>query len=241
MTARLLDGAGLGGARHVLDVGCGPGAVTRMIADRLGPNGHVTGVDIDLEMIERAAARPHPRASFRLGGFDTPPPAAGFDAAIGRRVLMYVPDPAAALEALARSVRPGGIVAFHEHAWDEELPDGPPLHAEVRRWQAAMLRTEGASSAMGRTLAPALEAAGLEVMDVAAELNVLTAAQDGGLPSIVDATWPRIVSCGAAIEAAIGRDTLAERLAVERRAHGAPIPWEEIWLVLARVVDGSAA
>ena len=44
--------------------------------------------------------------------FDAP-----FDAAVGRYVLMFQPDPAAMVQAVARHVRPGGIVAFHEPDW----------------------------------------------------------------------------------------------------------------------------
>jgi ubiquinone/menaquinone biosynthesis C-methylase UbiE len=38
----------------------------------------------------------------------------GFDAAVGRLILMYLPDPATALRRAAGLVRPGGIVCFHE-------------------------------------------------------------------------------------------------------------------------------
>src|SRR4051794_34946917 len=52
---RLLLEAGLRPGMHVVDMGCGVGAVTRMLAEMVGPNGSVTGVDASEEQIEHAA------------------------------------------------------------------------------------------------------------------------------------------------------------------------------------------
>ena len=58
-----------------------------------------------------------------------------FDAIIGRLVLFYVADPASVLRRLSRSLRQGGVMAFHEYNVPP-LAQAPasPLFAEVRRW-----------------------------------------------------------------------------------------------------------
>src|SRR5262245_65512051 len=46
-TEALLDGIGLGPGMRALDIGCGPGSVMRLMGDRVGPSGQVTGIDVD--------------------------------------------------------------------------------------------------------------------------------------------------------------------------------------------------
>ena len=50
----LLDSANAKAGERVLDVGCGCGATTRALAARVGPKGHVVGVDISAPMLARA-------------------------------------------------------------------------------------------------------------------------------------------------------------------------------------------
>ena len=46
-TEAVLDRIGLKPGMSALDIGCGPGAVMRLMGDRVGPSGHVTGIDVD--------------------------------------------------------------------------------------------------------------------------------------------------------------------------------------------------
>jgi SAM-dependent methyltransferase len=120
-TRRLFQYAGIGRGMHVLDVGSGAGDVAILAAELVGPGGSVTGADVAPDAIALAQARTASlglkQISFRHGDptemtFDRP-----FDAVVGRYVLLFQADAGAMLRKLARLLRPGGVVAFHEPDW----------------------------------------------------------------------------------------------------------------------------
>lgn len=116
-----------------IDVGCGNGAFTELLAERCAP-AEIQGIDPSEGQLSFARTRPATRlAEFRLGdAMSLPFPADRFDAAIMALVLVFVPEPANGLAEMVRVVRPGGIVAAY--MWD--MPGGgfplEPLLIEVR-------------------------------------------------------------------------------------------------------------
>jgi demethylmenaquinone methyltransferase / 2-methoxy-6-polyprenyl-1,4-benzoquinol methylase len=104
----------------VLDVACGPGAVTKRLARKT--SAHIVGLDLSPEMlfqgqsnIQRAGLGE--RASLVLGrGEQLPFADASFDALTFTYLLRYVADPQATLIELARVVKPGGRIASLEFA-----------------------------------------------------------------------------------------------------------------------------
>ena len=60
-TSRLFDQVALGPGARCLDAGCGPGLTMRLMAERVGPSGHVTGVDVDAGVGDEALRPPHVR------------------------------------------------------------------------------------------------------------------------------------------------------------------------------------
>jgi SAM-dependent methyltransferase len=171
------------------------------------------------------------------GGFDAIMSGHGsLDAAVGRRVLMYQPDAVNAVTQLARAVRPGGLVAFHEH---DTIPvnDGRallPLHDQVRGWLREMLRHEGANLNMGFDLHGALSAAGLVVERVRAQANLLTPTSDYPIATIIRAVLPRLLANGVVTEEDVDIETLDARLAAERRKANATVVWEMVFCAWAR-------
>ena len=99
---------------RVLDIGCGTGVTTRMLADALHPSGHAHGVDISSAMIDIARERVfHGGASFEVADAQVAAvEGAPFDAAFSRFGVMFFADPAAAFANLATALDPGGRVAF---------------------------------------------------------------------------------------------------------------------------------
>lgn len=120
------------GARWI-DVGCGSGAFTQLLADRCAPAA-VQGIDPSEGQLAFARARPAARlAQFRVGdAMALPFPDRSFDAAVMALVLVFVPEPAKGVAEMARVVQPGGLVAAY--MWDM-LGGGFPLDpmlAEMR-------------------------------------------------------------------------------------------------------------
>jgi SAM-dependent methyltransferase len=134
IAARLVQQAGVGPGDRVLDAGCGAGAALIPASRAAGPAGQVTGVDLSARMLERAAAI---CAALRLGNVTlaradaTDPPAAdgSVDVVTASMMIFLLPDPARALRAWLRVLRPGGTLAF---SWNiAEDPRWAPVIAAV--------------------------------------------------------------------------------------------------------------
>lgn len=128
---------------RVLDVACGTGALALEIADRVGANGQVIGIDLSGRMIERAQAQIGPGSGeatrpdvefLRMDAEALEFPDDHFDAAVCALGLMYMPDPQRALAEMSRVTRRGGRVVFA--VWGERARCGwadvfPIVDAEV--------------------------------------------------------------------------------------------------------------
>ena len=92
-TERLVRAAGLEPGMRVLDVGSGAGDVALLAAELVGPEGEVVGVDVDGAALEIARGRAQSlglgNVSFVEGDARTAELEGGFDAAVGRLVVMY--------------------------------------------------------------------------------------------------------------------------------------------------------
>jgi SAM-dependent methyltransferase len=116
---------------RVLDVGSGAGDVALLAREFVGETGAVIGYDRDAAQVayaqERAEKSGFTNVRFVEADTDAFQSDAPFDAAVGRFTLMYHPDMDAALTAMARHVRTGGALAFHE--W--RLSDNPGASPQI--------------------------------------------------------------------------------------------------------------
>ena len=122
LAVQFADLAQVRGGQRVLDVGCGPGALTAELARRLGP-GAVSAVEPSASFA--AAARERlPGVEVRQAAAEQLPfPDSGFDAALAQLVVHFMTDPVAGLREMARVTRPGGVVAAC--VWDHAGERGP--------------------------------------------------------------------------------------------------------------------
>jgi SAM-dependent methyltransferase len=122
LSAQLADLAGVAAGQHVLDVGCGPGALTAELVARVGP-AYVAAVDPSTPFVAAARAR-HPGVDVRQAAAESLPFAdAAFDAALAQLVVHFMTDPVGGLTEMARVTRPGGFVAAC--VWDHAGGLGP--------------------------------------------------------------------------------------------------------------------
>ncbi len=146
---------------QIIDIGSGPGMLTKQIAQKVGPTGCVTGVDISEPMNQLAAARTAdlPWVSIRSGeATDLPFSDEQFDAAVSTQVYEYVEDIEAALAELNRVLKPGGRAVILDTDWDTLIWNT----ADRPRLQRIMdiFAPHCAHPYLGRQLPPLLRAAG---------------------------------------------------------------------------------
>ena len=126
----LADFAGVAAGERVLDVGCGPGALTAELVRRVGA-GSVSAVDPSESFVEAARAR-HPGVEIQRAAAEELPFEDGkFDASLAQLVVHFMAEPLTGLREMGRVTRPGGVVAAC--VWDL-TEDGGPL---ARFWTAA--------------------------------------------------------------------------------------------------------
>ncbi len=117
---------------RVLDLGCGAGTDTLVAAQMVGPDGHVTGIDMTPEMLSRARA-----ASLEIGVANVefveseaerlPFPDGSFDVVISNGVIDLIPDKDAVFSELHRVLQPGGRIQI------ADVTIQNPVSAEGRR------------------------------------------------------------------------------------------------------------
>ena len=171
-TEAVLDKVGLGQGMSALDVGAGPGAVMRLMADRVGPQGRVTGIEIDDKLGTQALAdlRAGGGAEFELIQANVLEldklPGSPFDLTCCRLFLMHMQDPVAVLEKMMMWTRPGGVVAAQEFDFGAIAIEPPcPAMAEFNRVFEGVFRGHGRNLRAGRQLPAQFEAAGIGLPD----------------------------------------------------------------------------
>ncbi|WP_327002106.1 class I SAM-dependent methyltransferase [Dactylosporangium sp. NBC_01737] len=231
-TARLLRDAGLSAGMRVLDVGSGAGDVALLVAGIVGPRGEVVGVDVDGAALRTAQGRTEAlglsNVRFVEGDLATAEAGDGFDAAVGRLVLMYRADPAASLRTVANRVRSGGVIAFQELDLDpaitaRSLPE-ESLWNDTGRLVTEAFRRAGMQVRMGRQLFGAYVAAGLPEPAMCDEALVGGGPGFGGyawLAGVVGALEPLMHKLGLDVPGEL--DTLADRLRDDAVGSGAVV------------------
>jgi trans-aconitate 2-methyltransferase len=98
-------------ARSAVDLGCGPGNSTELLAQRY-PRAEISGIDSSPDMIEAARKRLLPHVRFETLAIEDWSASGPFDVILANAVLQWLPDHAALLPALARRLAAGGALAI---------------------------------------------------------------------------------------------------------------------------------
>lgn len=124
---KLIGAAGVRPGDRVLDVGCGPGYLTRMLAEAVGPEGAATGIDAAPENTEYAnrKARSLPNCRFQPGTAESLDfPDGGFDLVVSSLVMHHLPEDARlqSVREMRRVLRPGGTLLLADFRIPERGP-----------------------------------------------------------------------------------------------------------------------
>lgn len=226
ITRHFLEEIGLTPGMRVLDVGSGTGDVALLAASAVGQSGRVVGVDNDSAALsiakERADNAELTNIIFHACDFhryETPIP---FNAVVGRCILLHQANPLAALQAVLKYLRPGGIIAFQEPCFSRvfSCPEAP-LFQEMLGWLHDTLTTSGFDADIGVRLSSLFVAAGLPrprlsfemLVDCGSESEIYDFCAD-----TVRSLLPRIEELGISTAEQVQLDTLATRLRAEASA-----------------------
>jgi SAM-dependent methyltransferase len=161
LSPQLADLAELGPATRVLDVGCGPGALTAELVERVGA-GSVSALDPSESFVAAVRAR-YPEVDARRAAVEAIPYRDDdFDAALAQLVVHFMADPEAGLREMARVTRPGGVVAAS--VWDLAGDRAPlsPFWRAFRELRPGVNDESGLPGVREGQLVELFERAGLE-------------------------------------------------------------------------------
>ena len=244
-TRRLFRDAGVHDGMRVLDVGSGAGDVAFIAADLVGPTGSVLGIDVDPGVLaiarERATQQHRGNVRFIDGDAIDAEVGSGFDAAVGRFVLMHAPDPVALLAAVCGRVRPGGVIAVAEGDLTMGMGFAQDHPSELIRaiwaWSAETFRRAGIPVTMAPMLVHAFAAAGLGIPQMS--LYAPLGARPDWPGFDVDADTlasmaPLLEKLGIVTQDELDAATLAERYRTETARTGYPflmLPIVTAWAI----------
>jgi ubiquinone/menaquinone biosynthesis C-methylase UbiE len=152
---------------RVLDVACGDGAYSRLLAERLESQGIVIGADLSAAYLKVAQKNSGAESEFLVAGIESLPFAArSFDVAWCAQSLVSLPKPLAVLREMLRVLRPGGLAVVLENdslhelilPWPEELE----LAIRAAEWRAYRATKKSPQKRyLGRRLSSLMRRAGM--------------------------------------------------------------------------------
>ena len=232
LTERLFREAGIGTGQRVLDLGSGVGDVAMLAARLVGPSGEVLGIERDQGSIARAKARVAEagltNVSFAQSDVSAISSDKPFDAAVGRFILMYLPDPAGTLRSLSQLLQPGGVLAFQEPCWVPILA----LYAHLPLWFACSslvveaFQRSGADADVGTALYGFFLKAGLPAPTMHMDL-ILGKDPDfsQGIYDLLSSLKPQVQRFDLKLDALGDFDTLPQRLQEELASSNTVATW----------------
>jgi ubiquinone/menaquinone biosynthesis C-methylase UbiE len=209
---------------RVLELGCGVGEVTLLLATLIGPHGSLLSLDLDPDAVETTQSRlqsaGHRHVNVEVADVLSYEPAEAFDAVVGRHILIHTPDPLIVLRKAVSITRSGGLMAFQEFDLCT-VPRGYPEMPLMFRCQdliSEFFRRAVPNPDMGAKLPWLMQQAGLP-----APLACCESCIDGGVHSVfcewmaetLCSVLPRMEALGITTAEEIQIETLEQRLRQE--------------------------
>ena len=251
LTLTFFRAAGIAEGMRVLDVGCGGGDVSLLLARLVGPSGEVLGIDRSATAIATAQQRAKELSAQNLRFLVADATSTTlstalaaerpFDAVIGRSVLEFIPDPAAVLRAVAACVRPGGVIAFQEADWSGcRARPAVPLFDQCVRWGSTALQRSGADPYLGMKLHATFMAAGLPAPMLSAQAAIGAGPEHplyAHIAGFMRTLLPTMESLDVATAGQVEIETLEQRLADEVVAAEATLVWVSLIGAASRIAE----
>lgn len=200
-TRDVLERAGVGEGWSCLEVGAGGGSVSEWLADRVGPEGRVVAADVSLRFLEPIARDNLEPRELDILGDDLPEDE--FDLVYARLVAEHLGGEA--VRAMARCLRPGGVLVLEDYDWSVDLRDD--FFQRVQDTVLGFMEKAGFDPYFGRRLIAEMAGAGLEGATADGRVRVVR----GGTPEIaffrlsLTALQDTLIEAGTITEAEVER------------------------------------
>jgi SAM-dependent methyltransferase len=234
-TRRVLLESGLRGGMRVADLGCGVGMVTALLAELVGPEGHVVGIDSSAAQLAQALERLEAagsNASFvEASATDTGLPPGSFDLVYCRFLLLHLPEPERALREMRALLKPGGILVCEDGDLTSSGSEPPSALGAFADLWGRLGPARGLDYTLGRRLFHLVLAAGFPAPEVTFNQPVLARGENKRLLELsVAEAGPAFVDAGLITAEELDR-TLVEmrRLAADEAVLAVMPRMAQVW------------
>jgi SAM-dependent methyltransferase len=199
---------------RVADFGCGVGMVTALLAELVGPEGHVVGIDASAAQLAQARELLNGGAAstrfVEASATDTGLPHGSFDLVYCRFLLLHLPEPERALREMRALLKPNGILVCEDGDLTTSGSEPPSVFGAFADLWGRLGPTRGVDYTLGRHLFHMVLAAGFPEPEVAFNQPVVARGEHKRLLELsVEEAGPAFVDAGLITAEELDR-TLAE-------------------------------